>query len=279
MEDAIFNAVRERIVQNDKDAAVAMLSNLSSSSDDPFVKIKAASILLVIGRSDISDRILEDLYDGLPEDEDGRFSVAQAMRGLGRPDLASEILSDLEKTDRVLREYAISEANLGNHSSAYESTEKIRSPTLGDRILSADCLSFMGKHPEALALSESLLNEYPDVYDVIKCRCSALIAADRGKEALALAKSLQKKDKNSPNAYAAGAYVTHVIGQSKLAGAFASKALRIDPNHLGAMEILALSLMDKGKYREASIVAGAMNERDPGNKSAVRVLKECAGKP
>lgn len=278
MEDAIFNAVRERIVQNDKDAAVAMLSNLSSSSDDPFVRIKAASILLVIGRSDISDKILEDLCDSLPEDEDRLFSVAQAMRGLGRPDLASEILSDLEKTDRVLREYAISESDLGNHSSAFESAEKIGNMTLGDRILSADCLSFMGKHSEALALSESLFGEYPDVYDVIRCRCSALIAADRGREALALAKSLQKKDKNSPNAYAAGAYVTHVMGKSKLAGAFASKALRIDSGHLGAMEILALSLMDSGKYKEASIVAGAINEKDPGNRSAVRVLKECAGR-
>jgi tetratricopeptide (TPR) repeat protein len=278
VEEETFAAVREKIIRNDTETAVAMLSELASSSDDPFVKIKSASVLLAIGKPDVSDGILEDLYDNLPENPEKRFAAAQAMRGLGRPDLASEILSEMEKTDKVLREHAISEANRGNYSSAYGLIEKIENPSLDDRILAADSLSSSGKIPEALALSESIFKEHSDVYGAVRCRCGALIAADRGKEALALAKSLRKKDKNSPDAYAAGAYVTRIIGKSDLAGAFASKALRIDPNHLGAMEILAQSLMDREMYRDAGIVAGAINEKDPGNRIAVYVLKECAGR-
>ncbi|MFA6801978.1 MAG: hypothetical protein WCR09_00825 [Candidatus Methanomethylophilaceae archaeon] len=273
-----FFEVKKLVSSGSIDAAEAMLSDLASSSGDPFVRIQCASVLMIVGRNVSSERVLEELYSDLPDDHGTLFQIARAMRGLGRADLAAEILSGLRQDDMVLREYALVLNLLGRYGDSVSAVASISVPSVPDKVLTADGFSASGRSHEALEITGSLLKEDPDSYEVQRSRCTALISAGMDKEALKFARGLLKKDRNSPDANAVAAYVMHVEGKSQSAGAFASAALRSDPSHMGAMEVLALSMMDKGKFREASIVAGAMNEKEPGNPAAVRILKECGGK-
>lgn len=276
-DEKALSDIKNVIAAGQLDTAEVLLMNRASSAEDPLVKIQCASILLVIGRSETSDEVLEELYDEVYGEAD-MFSVAQAMRGLGRGDLALGLLEDSEESDDVLREKAMSFNMTGRFEEAIENLEKISAMTADDSVLFLESLGSLGKHGEALKLSEKLSEEFPDNYNVLRSRGGALIAAGEEKEALKYARKLMKANKNSADANAVGAYVMYVIGNTKPAGAFSSKALRTDPTHVGAMEILALSLVDRGEFKKASIVAGAMNEKEPGNPAAVRILRLCGGK-
>jgi len=276
-DEKALSDIKNVIAAGQLDTAEVLLMNRASSAEDPLVKIQCASILLVIGRSETSDEVLEELYDEVYGEAD-MFPVAQAMRGLGRGDLALGLLEDSEESDDVLREKAMSFNMTGRFEEAIENLEKISAMTADDSVLFLESLGSLGKHGEALKLSEKLSEEFPDNYNVLRSRGGALIAAGEEKEALKYARKLMKANKNSADANAVGAYVMYVIGNTKPAGAFSSKALRTDPTHVGAMEILALSLVDRGEFKKASIVAGAMNEKEPGNPAAVRILRLCGGK-
>lgn len=279
MEDKnVFFEVRKSITAGQIDAAEVMLREIASSSNDPFLLIQCASTLLVIGRSVASEKVLDDLYEDIQDYGGDLFLIAQAMRCLGKADLAVELLADIEKNGHVLREYALSLNIIGRFNDSFEVINSIKTQNLSDKILAVDSLSSMGRFEEAMEISDALYQQSPENYGVLRSRCAVLISSGRDKDAVKFARSILKANKNSANANAITAYVMHVIGNTKSAGAFSSKALRIDPSHVGAMEILALSLMDKSKFGGASIVAGAMNEKDPGNPAAVRILKECGGR-
>lgn len=275
----MFFEVKKVIAAGQIDVAEAMLREFAlSSSNDPFLQIKCASTLLAIGRSVASEEILKDLYEDISNYDGDLFPIAQAMRGLGRADLAIELLAEMEESDAILREYALSLNIVGLFNDSIEVINKIKTPNLSDKVLVIDSLSAMGRSEEAMKRSDVLYQETPENYAVLRSRCAALISAGRDKDAVKLARNLLKVDKKSANANTVTAYVMHVMGNTKTAGAFSSKALRIDPSHVGAMEILAMSLMETGKFRGASIIAGAMNEKEPGNPAAVRILKECGGR-
>ena len=63
----------------------------------------------------------------------------------------------------------------------------------------------------------------------------------------------------------------------KSAAGFATRALNIDNGHLDAMETLGICLAYKGEYEKARIVAGAINEKSPGDRAALNVLRYCEG--
>ncbi|HKM13375.1 MAG TPA: tetratricopeptide repeat protein, partial [Candidatus Methanomethylophilaceae archaeon] len=258
MEDKnVFFEVRKVIAAGQIDVAEMMLKEIALSSKDPFLRIQCASTLLVIGRGVASEEVLYDLYEDLSDYQGDIFPIAQAMRGLGRADLAVDLLADIEKSDVALREYALSLNIIGLFSESIDVINKIKAQNLSDKILAVDSYSSMGRYEEAMKLSDTLYQEAPGNYGVLRSRCATLISSGRDKEAVKFVRSLLKVNKNSANANAITAYVMHVIGNTKPAGAFSSKALRVDPSHVGAMEILALSLMEKGKFGNASIVAGA----------------------
>ena len=269
--------IRNVIAAGHLDTAEVLLSDRASSSDDPLVRIQCASTLLVIGRSAASEEVLEDLYDDLSEYEGEKLPLAQGFRGLGRADLAVEILVNEGDSDPVLREYALALNMTGRHDEAIRSIRKINRPDLKDRILLVDSLSATGEHEEAQKISDELYRSEPENYNVLRSKGAALISAGKDKEAVKFVRSLLKADKKSPNSNAATAYVMHVVGNTKAAGAFASTALKADQTHIGAMEVLAMSLMETGRFKEAGIVAGALNESDPGNSTAVKILKERGG--
>lgn len=277
-DEKAFSDIEKVIAAGQLDTAEFLLLNRVESADDPLVKIQCASILLVIGRSETADEVLTDLYHEVYGEDINLFPVAQAMRGLGRGDLAIGLLEDMIDSDDVLREKAISLNMIGRFEEAIESLEKISVMNAEDSVLMLESLSSLGEHEKALKLSDELVEEFPDDYNVLRSKGGALIAAGKEKEAVKYARRLMRAMKNSPDSNAVGAYVMYIIGNTKLAGSFSSKALREDETHTGAMEILAMSLMDKGEFKNACIIAGAMNEKEPGNPAAVRILRGCGGK-
>ena len=84
------------------------------------------------------------------------------------------------------------------------------------------------------------------------------------------------KDK-SADSNAIAAYVLRIAGNYKAAAGYATRAINIDNGHIGAMETLGICLAEKGEYDKARIVAGAINEKSPGDKAALNVLSYCEG--
>ena len=84
------------------------------------------------------------------------------------------------------------------------------------------------------------------------------------------------KDK-SADSYAVAAYVLRIQGNIKAAGGYASRAVTLNNEHIGAMETLGICLALKNEYDKAKIVAGAINELSPGDKAAISVLSYCEG--
>ena len=126
--------------------------------------------------------------------------------------------------------------------------------------------SALGQHAKAIEIATGLLSEYPQNYQVRRAYVSSLILGGRDKEAGKYARSCLKDKTADSNAIAA--YVLRIAG---------TRAINIDNGHIGAMETLGICLAEKGEYDKARIVAGAINEKSPGDKAALNVLSYCEG--
>ncbi len=135
--------------------------------------------------------------------------------------------------------------------------------------------SALGMHQNAIEIATGLLSKFPNNYQVRRAYVSALILAGRDKDAARYARAAVKDKTADSNAIAA--YVLRVAGNYKAAAGYAIRALNIDGEHIGAMETLGICLATTGEYNKARIVAGAINERSPGDKAALNVLSYCEG--
>ena len=136
-----------------------------------------------------------------------------------------------------------------------------------------DIYSSLGEHSAANKIAESLIGEFPKEYVVMRCYVTALILAGRDKEAVKFVRSCLKDKSADSNAIAA--YVMRITGNIKAAAGYATRAIQIDNGHVGAMETLGICLAEKGEIDKARIVAGAINEKSPGDKAALNVLSYC----
>ena len=139
----------------------------------------------------------------------------------------------------------------------------------------SEVLSALGNHKESVENAELLLAEMPDDFDVRRAYVSALMLAGRDKELTKFVRGCLKEKDADANALAA--YAMRVLGNIKAAAGYATRAIKLDPRNVSAMETLGICLAHKGEYEKARIVAGAINEVSPGSKAALNVLSFCDG--
>lgn len=244
-------------------------------SNEPFTLLTCASLLRVTGDDKLTEQTVRKIFDCLPESENTRFEIAQALYNLGYAPHAIRILEDLEETDEVLRCLAKSYYNVREFVSALGALNRLPIPTIEDDVFRVEVLISVGNMDKALEVTEGLMSEGSELFEVQRSYCSALVAAGRIKDAEKFVKGKLKEDKGSADNNALVAYMMWILGKTNAAGAHAAKALGADPKHICAMEILGLSLADKKKIDQARIVAGAINEISPGNPAVMRILDLC----
>ena len=273
--DAAFAEIRKEISEGRGAQIGPRVLSLAESDSDPMTRIKCLSLLKVIDVSGVSKEILRMLLEDLPEDRTTLVQVAGALRGLEYPSSALSILKEMEQDDSIVRMSALCLIDLDEYEEALAMTDRIQKVTPFDRVMLTEIKSALGMHSEAVDIATKLLEEYPQNYEVRRAYVSALMLGGRDKEAAKYARAAVKDKTADSNALAA--YVLRIAGNYKAAAGYATRALNIDSGHIGAMETLGICLADKGEYDKARIVAGAINEKSPGDKAALNVLSYCEG--
>ena len=273
--DAAFAEIRKEIAEGRGSQVGPRLLEIAESDSDPMNRIKCLSLLKVIDVGGVSKEILRMLMEDLPEDRQTLVQIAGALRGLEYPSSALSILREMEQDDSIIRMSALCMIDLDEYEDALAKTELIREVTPFDRVMLTEIKSALGMHSEAIEISSKLMEEYPQNYEVRRAYLSALMLGGRDKEAAKYARAAVKDKTADSNALAA--YVLRIAGNYKAAAGYATRALNIDSGHIGAMETLGICLADKGEYDKARIIAGAINEKSPGDKAALNVLSYCEG--
>ena len=274
--DAAFGKINLHIKNNELAMAITEIDSIvSECSENPFVLVKCASLLKVIGDDKRVTEIFDGIMDILPENDSARFTIAVALRGLGDAEDALLILENVEKNDGVHRESAKAYHMLGKTQEALSSVQNIKSMTVSDKILFSEIMCTSKRFDEAYGTAVELAESENNSYDTLVNLCSVMILMGREKDAVKLAKSFVKEDKKNVDALALNAYIMRINGRIPAAANFAHHALLIDQEHIGALETMALCLIEKRKYVEAKVLAGVINNKDPGNPAVIRVLDAC----
>lgn len=271
--EKILKEIQSNIRKGDIGLASGQILGLADQfSEEPFTLLTCASLLKAIedesGAAGIAKRIPDKVKDG------DRLEAAKGLRRIGFPAQAEKILSFLAESDEVIREKMQVLFDLRSYAGSSKMYERLAEPTLDDAVVKVRSLSACEEHGLAVQLAEGLLAEAPGDPNVQRCYCAALSAAGRSKEAGKFVKDNLKKNKSS-DADSLASYYLWIEGKTVSAGAYASKAVREDPDNTQAMEILAFCMVEKKKLQEAKIIAGAINEKKPGDPAVVRILDMC----
>ncbi len=269
--------VQTNIGSGNREAACTQIVQIVlDNSEDPVILLTCTSLLKTIGEREKTDWTVDVLMKCLSTDQTSRLEIAKGLNGLGRFADAKKILSELDGNDNVYREIMRTSYGLGDYSEAATAYKRMNTPNTDDRTMMVDTLCSLRDFKAADDKSSEMLLRTPDDYSIQRCRCSMLLRAGRNKEAEGFVREILKKDKKSADANALAAYFMWMNGKISAAGGYATKAVKTDPKHIGAMETLALCLIEKGKMNEARIVAGAINEQSPGHQSVTRILEMCS---
>ena len=256
-----FEEIRKSISAGDPLISGKVL-DLAKADSDPMTRVKCLSLLKVVSDEGTSKEILRMLMEDLPEDRKDLVQVAGALRGLEYPSSALSILKGMDQDDSIARMSTLCLLDLEEYEDALEMVGHIAEITPFDRVMLPEIHSALGQHSQ-------------QNYQVRRAYVSALILGGREKEAAKYSRAGLKDKSADSNAIAA--YVLRIAGNYKAAAGYATRAINIDNGHVGAMETLGICLAEKGEYDKARIVAGAINEKSPGDKAALNVLSYCEG--
>jgi len=252
---------------DDQGSYRAVEAIVASRGDDPFILVKCAALLYTMDRWERGGDLAARAKVMTPEDPEGRLQLAVALRGLGEHQGSVELLTGAEGArDRVL-ELARSLAAASRPEEALSALEEAE----GDDavMLRAECLSRLNRHDEAVAMARSLHDGgYRSGALLLEC----LLRGDRDREARSVAERSAKR-KGDADGLALKCYIMRVRGRTAASMNYANQALKLDSTHPGALWNLALCLLEKGRTAEAKLLAGAINDADPGSPLAMDVLR------
>ncbi len=273
LDEALFSQIRKDLSENRFDGLTVKVSQLSDTTDDPIDLLTCMSLLKVVPDDGTSSHLANRIVS-LVNEENG-LDVCTALRSLDCPTFALAALRNLPESDGTLRVKRDCQMDMDEDESALATESLIKVRNKDDDIRRTEILSSVGEHSKAIQLATDLLTKHPKDYDVRICYVSALLLGGHDKEAQKYVRDGVKDKSADSNAVAA--YVLRILGNIKAAGGYASRAVQLDSNHIGAMETLGICLALKSEYDKAKIVAGAINEISPGNKAAINILSYCEG--
>lgn len=272
--EAVYSSIVEDIKDDRIDQVLPKVEAiLAESNGDPMEYVKCASLLKSIGKEDECQGILDRLCDDLPEDEEARQHVAVALRNLGRADDAYDIITELAHPDPY--ELAMCMHAVGEDESALS---VIRENSLSDtdsRVLLCDCLGAVGEHSEARREADALFEDVGVNYATVVNLVNVMVRGGDPKGATKFVKELMKHEKKSLDLMAANAHLMLITGKVPAAVNFSVRVVNTDGTHLGALETLGMCHAEKGSFKNARIIAGRINELEPGNPASVRIIDAC----
>ena len=269
-----FGIVQTHIRNGEHEMVRHRIDAIAAGTGDLSTLLKCASLLKAVddeeGCQDILDKIAgTDIADG-----NERLTAAMSLRGLGRPDDAYRMIKDDGPSDKVFKERARCLLTMNRADEALSEIKAVTDLSEEDTILMCTILCSAGKFDEAHDAALRLANENAS-YDASVNLCTVLMLSGKNKEAVSTARKYLKEEKNDADSLALAAYVMRINGKTTAAAAYAHKALSIDHMHKGALETMALCLIEKKKFAEAKMCAGAINERSPGDPAVIRILDMC----
>lgn len=272
--DREFEEIKENIKEARIATAVSKIQTIVNSTDDALVMIKCASLLKTIDCESECKSAIDLAIDSVADDDDVRYNVGIAIRTLGRPDDAYELMMCKSSDPAKRAEIARTLLMLSKPQVALEMIDgSINS--IEERIIYCEILCALERYDDAVSAAEDIAEKDSCSYRSMVNLVSALIAAGREKEAVKLAKSKLKDDKKDADSLALEAYVMWINGKVPAAVNYANRALQIDYSHIGALETMAMCLVMKKKYLQAKMLAGVINENYPGNPAVIRILDAC----
>jgi tetratricopeptide (TPR) repeat protein len=273
--DKAFESIRDNIKNENYKAVRPEIDSIVSSTDDVDIILKCASLLKTIDDEEGCQSLVDKALSSMPSDGSRDFDVALAVRGLGRPVEAYGLIKKFRDDNDRMSEVARTMLLADETEEALELARKIKDPTIQDRLLLCDILTSLGEFNDALKEAESIVADDDSSYRSLVNECSVLMRMGREKDAVKLAKSNLKEDKKNPDSLALNAYVMWINGKIPAAANYANRALHLDYSHVGALEVMAMCFVEKGKYTQAKLFAGAINEKEPGSPAVIRILDAC----
>ena len=268
-----FSRITELIKKGDYGSAKIRTRSLADAHrGKASIGIRCASVMKVIGDEGGTEEVLSDILSNLPEDETERFEIHFAIGMLGMPEEALEGMDRMGMVKDRPEQYGRMLFMSGRHDDALSVLSGSRARD--SRILMSEALCALGRYEEAVLESAALAKE-DDSYDATISYCSSLIAAGREKEAVKFAKSRLKEDKRNVDSLAVMAYVMRLEGKLPAAVNYGNRALKADPLHIGALETMAMCLVETGEAVHAKLFAGTINHKSPGHPAAIRILDAC----
>jgi len=268
-----LKGIQSNIRSGNKEMASSQIEGLASAySDDPFTLLTCISLFKVIEDEKGALKTVKILLRAV--EKRSATEVAKGLRSMGYFEETLSVLSGAENDDEVLRVRAAALSDLGRPAESIAELEKIKERTISDDVAEAENLSSVKEYEKAVRTAKQILSESSE-FSVKRCYCHVLMSSGDRKGADRFVKDEMKKDKNSADNNALAAYQMWIEGKTAPAAAYATKAIKLDEGHIGAMEVLAYCLVEKGKIAEARIVAGAINEKEPGHQAVFRILNIC----
>jgi tetratricopeptide (TPR) repeat protein len=269
----MFDSISADIAAGRTDGLTVKIFSIADGSSDPYVLLKCMSILKLLPNDGTESKIGSMLVD--MSDAQSALDIAKALYNLNGPYYSLKVLDKAPENDQVVRLRCKCMIDLEEYESAMEEYDSIKEPVINDRIMLSEIQTSVGEHKKSIETATQLLNEQPNDYDVRLAYLKALIAGGCDKEATKYVRAAIKDKSADSNALAA--YVFRILGNTNAAGGYASRAVKLNPEHIGAMETLGICLALKGEYEKAKIVAGAINEISPGDKSSITILSYVDG--
>jgi len=251
-----------------------MIDTIVSSVTDMQTLLKCASLLKVVDDEEGCQSILNGIAKRKCDTADGRHAAASALRSLGRPSDGYEIIKN-DEGERFVRERSKMLLMMRKSSDALSEIKKLKTMTTDDRILLTEILCSSENYKEAYDTASQLVKDEKASYDSLVNLCNTLILMGKNKDAVRTARQYLKEDKKDADSLALAAYVMRINGKMSAAAAFAHRAVAADHMHKGALETMAYCLIEKSKFMEAKVMAGAINDKHPGDPAVIRILDAC----
>ncbi|NLL95077.1 MAG: tetratricopeptide repeat protein [Thermoplasmatales archaeon] len=266
-----FSNVGANIAKGNIDAAVAEILTIAESSPDVGTLLSCASILKAIGEADGFDRVVALVMDASEGGPDP-YETASSLSGLGLYAEALTVLEGTEDPAAIPTLYATALLEAGRAGEAVEVLSSDGGLGLEGSITLSEALCAVGRHDEAISLAESLIAE--GGWPAMRAYCGAMMHKGDNRGAFKYARKAAK-GAGAADSNALAAYVMRINGRVPAAAAYAARALKADPHHVGALEEMAMCLLEKGEVDRARYFAGAINEASPGHPAAMRILDAC----
>ena len=273
--DKVFESITDDIKNERYGMVRPKIDSILGYTDDVMIKLKCASILKTIDDEEGCQDIVDMILDSVPEDRERRMDMAKSVRSLGRAEEAYALMKDMKDDPANIPEIARTLNIIGEHEEALDLMRKVNDMSVDDMILLCNILCSLGEFREAEETAGKVIEMDGGTYASYTNMVAVMMKAGKVKEANKFAKSKLKQDKKKADLLALEAYVLWVNGKIPGAANYANRALQVDYSHAGALETMAMCLIEKGKYIQAKMLAGVINDKDPNNPAVMRILDAC----